>query len=238
MDGKVSDMKPVHSGVPQGSRVSPILWAYYTLALEQGLYEYFRRHRTLLADNATDPHLLLFVDDGNVYVSSYSIDTNVRILVQAFKVIQKWATHFGLTIDMVKKEIMHYSNRRVDSQGKGKNRVEHAPPITLPSMDPTGEPQTIEVNDTVKWLGIHFDRHLRFTVHIKEAAGKATRALGALRMLSNTQRGLRQPLLRMLFLSCILPIITYASPVWWLGRERGQKRTIQPLEKVLNSALR
>lgn len=53
-------------------------------------------------------------------------------------------------------------------------------------------------------------------------------------MLANTVRGLSQVELRTPYCACIVPVLTYASPVWWSGK----KTHSSILEKVQNTALR
>ena len=53
-------------------------------------------------------------------------------------------------------------------------------------------------------------------------------------MLANTTRGLSHYYLRQLYKTYILPIISYASVVWWTGK----KRHIGAINKVQNRALR
>ena len=55
-----------------------------------------------------------------------------------------------------------------------------------------------------------------------------------LRMLANTVRGLSQEHMRHLYISCILPILLYASPVWWMQR----KWQSDALQRVQNICLR
>ena len=65
-------------------------------------------------------------------------------------------------------------------------------------------------------------------------AAKAENAVACISMLANTVRGLSHYHLRLLYRTCILPIITYASAAWWTGKQKH----IQILNKVQNRALR
>jgi len=59
-----------------------------------------------------------------------------------------------------------------------------SPSVTLKNKD--GSLSIIHARDTLKWLGVLFDRSLKFTLHIKAQAGKAEKSLNGLKMLSNT----------------------------------------------------
>ncbi|KAJ7648928.1 hypothetical protein DFH06DRAFT_996803, partial [Mycena polygramma] len=139
----------------------------------------------------------MYVDDGKTWVSSESLLTNVRILARAYKKIDRWLISVGLSPDLVKRELQHYTRRRNDD----------CPPIPLPGKD--GGIVFLTASKTVKWLGIHFDRKLRFDEHVKKLAARAQSAVNGLCMLANTVRGLSQSHLRTLYLSCVLPILSY-----------------------------
>ena len=64
-------------------------------------------------------------------------------------------------------------------------------------------------------------------------AVKAENVVAFISMLANTVWGLSHYLLRLLYHTCILPIITYASAAWWTGKQKH----IQILNKVQNRAL-
>lgn len=106
---------------------------------------------------------------------------------------------------------------------------------TAPHIRLCDDPEkNIPVSPTVRWLGVHFDRHLRFEQHAKLLGTSGEAAVNALLMLANTVRGLSQIHLRRLYLACVVPKILYASPIWWNGTNYQRK----PLEKVQNRALR
>lgn len=95
-------------------------------------------------------------------------------------------------------------------------------------------PITVPYKKSYKWLGFHFDQTLSFNIHIATLKKKAANAVGGLRMLANTVRGLHQYHLKLLYLACILPIVTYGVAVWWSGKKGHE----QALEGVQNNALR
>ena len=148
--------------------------------------------------------MLMYVDDGKIYVSSTSLYTNVILLKLAYEEVAAWLTSAGLAPDLNKREIMHYSRRR---------KYDCSPPITLQDSD--SSTKTLVPDKTVKWLGIHFDRKLRFHQHVKLTAARGENAVNALRMLANTVRGLSHTLLRRLYLSCVIPKVLYACSAWW-----------------------
>jgi ribonuclease HI len=228
IDGNYGAMKPVENGIPQGSPVSPILAAYYSTELLEKFAippdgpnsDLALRDRT--PSKPSPINILMYVDDGKIYVSSTSLYTNVILLSLAYEEVALWLNNAGLAPDLNKREIMHYSRRR---------RYDCSPPITLQDVD--GSTKTLVPDKVVKWLGVHFDRKLRFQQHVKIAAARGINAVNALKMLANTIRGLSHTLLRRLYLSCVIPKILYACPAWWNNTLIQAK----PLDMVQRKAL-
>lgn len=222
IDGRCGSMKPVHNGIPQGSPASPILAAYYSAEL---LKKFAITSSTTLTTTPSQPspiNVIMYVDDGKVYVSSKSLYTNVIILQLAYKEVEAWLLSAGLAPDLSKREIMHYSRRK---------KYDCSPPIVLQDHD--GVARTLVPEKSVRWLGVHFDRKLLFNHHVKTLAVRGANAVNALSMLANTIRGLSQIHLRRLYLACIIPKILYACPSWW----NKTKCQAKPLKKVQRKAL-
>ncbi|KAF6761937.1 hypothetical protein DFP72DRAFT_785583, partial [Ephemerocybe angulata] len=154
-----------------------------------------------------------------LYVSSNSLDTNVRMLKIAYKKAAEWLRKAGLSADTAKRELMHYSRRRNHNSS----------PSIVFDEDPD-RPVTVAPQATLRWLGVFFDRQLRFETHAKIVAAKGMNTVAALTMLANTVRGLSHIYLRRLYLTCVIPQILYASPAWFTGRKYQSKH----LEKVQN----
>jgi ribonuclease HI len=87
----------------------------------------------------------------------------------------------------------------------------------------------------MRWLGVFFDWKLRFEDHVKTMARRARSTVAGLRILANTIRGLSIANARLLYISVVLPVITFASPVWYTGV--NQKSLINHLTRAQNDAL-
>ncbi|KAF7343444.1 putative RNA-directed DNA polymerase from transposon BS [Mycena venus] len=224
IDGIRGEMKQVVNGIPQGSPISPILAAFYSAEL----LEMFEPKETPVnpmpdQDKRTDIALIMYVDDGMIYVSSTSLDTNVLLLRRAYIRIRDALGRWGLSIDDDKRELQHYTGWKRD---KGN------PTIRLPNVD--GSEATVTVFDSVKWLGVYLDNKLNFNHHVKTLAARAENTVNGLTMLSNTVRGLSQTHLRHLYKACVVPVMTHASAAWWTGKKAHEKE----MERVQRHALR
>jgi hypothetical protein len=59
-----------------------------------------KANRTL--DKITPTTMVMYIDDGNIWVSSLSLSTNTHILQAAYKTVRNWLTKNGLSIDTKK----------------------------------------------------------------------------------------------------------------------------------------
>ena len=202
LDGIRGEMKPVRNGIPQGSPISPILAAFYTaelLELFTPLDPNPNAQPFPHPDSPTDAHLLMYVDDGKLYISSKSLDTNIILLKAAYLKAEQWLRSAGLSSDYSKRELMHYSRRRKHNSN---------PSLIIDDVD--GQTRTITPTATVRWLGVYFDRKLRFEHHAKALAARGENTVSSFTMLANTVRGLNSIHLRHLYISCVIPRILYA----------------------------
>jgi hypothetical protein len=92
----------------------------------------------------------------------------------------------------------------------------------------------IEWKNSVKYLGVHLDRKLTFSHHITQAANKGRAAIACLYPLICPKNGVNNDLKKILYTSCVRPIITYASPVW----SYASKSNINNLQLVQHKYLR
>lgn len=237
IDGMRGKMAPVENGIPQGSPVSPILAAFYSAELIEQMQEPFPGAAAYEDDTPTAVTMFMYVDDGIFFVSSKSLQTNVKLLDAAYGRAARWMRSAGLAPDVNKRELMHYSRRKLTGR-----REEDSPSMTF--IDDDGKARTISAGEHVRWLGVHFDRRLSFNYHVQTMAGKAGNAAGRLAMLANTVRGLSQVNVRRLYQACVVPVITYAAAVWWPnkkgkdGKLVGKKQHEKDMERVQRKALR
>jgi hypothetical protein len=104
-------------------------------------------------------------DAGNIWVSSLSLNTNIYILQAAYKAVRKRLTENGLSVDIKKCELIHFTKQKQD--------LNNLPSISIPSE--TAENMiTIPPSPHIKWLGIIFDSKLNFHEHVHKVTAKLT----------------------------------------------------------------
>jgi hypothetical protein len=213
VDGHTGQPTPASCGIPQGSPVSPILATLYTAHLFQIVNE----------PRAT---LLAYVDDGLLVAASKDLRINNIVLRRLYTSCVGYLQRIGLSTDDNKTEIQHFSNRRRDHA---------APAIRLPRSSGNGE-ILICARPHMRWLGIYFDRKLRFTEHVKIMANRAQSTIAGLRVLANSVRGMSASNLRLLYKTVVLSVLTFGAAVWYTGHR--QKTLTNILQRAQNAGLR
>jgi ribonuclease HI len=210
-DGQREGLRPVRTGIPQGSPVSPVLFLIYLRPLFD-----------LMEEQHPEAEYPSYVDDVGIVIEGRDEISNCRKLEVIVRAIFQWSDRNAITFDGPKTELIHFANRRRATKDDPRYQV------SLPSGT------SIKPTETVRWLGVWLDSRLSFRHHIHLKTAAATRAFFALKRLANSQSGLTASSTRQLYISTVLPVLDYGSEVWWLG----QKSLISKMRIVQNGALR
>jgi ribonuclease P/MRP protein subunit RPP40 len=95
VDGCKSDMKDIEAGVPQGSRLGPLLWILYAQDIIENL----------------ESEVLLFADDTCLFVSAKDPAETSAILNRDLSRISDWASTWKVTFNPGKSKDMIFSNK-------------------------------------------------------------------------------------------------------------------------------
>ena len=155
---------------------------------------------------------------------SHSAETNIISLDKTLSWTVELLADTGMHIDPGKSELIHFTR----AQEK---------PVTPLVTTLYQKDLRIDPKEVVQWLGIFFDPELHFKKHMEIMCNRATSISHGLCMLANTVRGLSQRNLQILVKTCIHPILTYASPVWFRP-DQPQLTLIRKLDVVQNIGLR
>jgi hypothetical protein len=93
--------------------------------------------------------------------------------------------------------------------------------------------QDIVPTDKVKLLGVTLDKELRFKVHLADRTGKATRVALALRRMKELQ----PKAVKQLAQSAVLPVVDYASPVWYPIATQDMKQLLLQSQRITAQAV-
>ena len=174
---------------------------------------------------ATDRNRYGYADDIALRATGKSAADNAAQLAQALQAILDWGAAEGITLDPGKSELINFA--------RGRSAPSAAVQLPGFQVDPAKKGQT------VRWLGVFFDRHLTFQSRIRRAAGKALAVANAIRGLGNTVRGLPPHLARQTVSACVYGSASYAAETWWRGNDvRGYKRAAKLLDKCFKTAAR
>jgi Reverse transcriptase (RNA-dependent DNA polymerase) len=195
-------------GIPQGSPVSSILFLIYI----RNLFD-VRFLRTSIIPS--------YVDDIAITATSNSAQRNCAVLKLIAEKLIRNGNWQAIGFDMKKTELIHFHTKRTE---------------LLESLTLQNGTEMVEIaaKDTVKWLGIWFDRKLNFKEHVEKRIASAYRAFCSIQRLSNTARGLSFKAMRQLYISCVSTMADYGIPIWW----NQQKNLEEKFNKLQNAALR
>ena len=219
LDGKREALKPVRSGIPQGSCASPVLAAYFTAPIGEAVTRGTRIRleaqpelsAIINAGKACITLLTLYVDNGSISASAHDQMTSTALVELTFQSAHKWLRSRGLKVDQAKSDLIHFTkSNRGRHTGNG-------PAATIPTNTP-GETRSIEPSKLIRYLGVWLDPKLSFTEHVQKTTSKALAAAHALRLLGNSIRGMHQTHARRIYIGAILPIATYGLGTFWKSK--------------------
>ncbi|KAL3299873.1 zinc knuckle, partial [Colletotrichum asianum] len=203
MQGAVSKKFWVNIGIPQGSPLSPILFLFFSIPLLNKL----TRDKGLVSNENAVLYQLkrfliaAFVDDITFLIVSDSVEKNNKAAEKLYNALVDFAKKDGTTFSADKTKVIHLCKARQKFNDSMPN-IKDAPP---------------KAEKAIKILGLWLDYRLTWETHVQKIVNKARLKMFNLRRISGSifGPGLKKLLDR--YTSAILPIISYACPVWFAG---------------------
>ena len=174
--------RKIYKGCSQGGILSPLLG---NLTLN-----------TLLdCNNMEEDFIQAFADDLAILIIGTDLNVTMRDIANKYlRLIDRWCSENGVKLSTIKTKAIFFST--LDRKYKI-----HA----LKLKD-----KTIDFSDEVKYLGVTFDKHLRWDTHIRNKCNHATKLLHMCRNSIAKTWGLSPAKTRWLFKQVVLPTISYA----------------------------
>ena len=198
----------IKRGCPQGGILSPFLW---NLIVDD-----------LLKFSAKDipGYLQAFADDLISLVEGGS-DTDVtwKRTQKTIATIENWCKTKGLNISALKTKIVMFTW----------NQKWSLRPIKVGGT-------TIELSNSVRFLGVTLDHKLYFNEHILNITKKATATLMQCKRAVGPTWGLTPKTCRWIYTTVVRPILSYCAVVW--VRALNTQHNVKKLERVQALALR
>ena len=201
----------LESGVPQGSKLGPILFIVFINSI---------------MNNLKRSKIFAYADDIAIIVTHKNLDNAIDILQKEFNKLLRWAHDFGLIINEKKTKIMHFTTSKKPQQ------IIRVVYHTYDCLHNTEEEKCnkcnteIEKVDCIKYLGVYVDSKLKWHEHIKYLQGKIRRAAYVLRHLSYCSN---RNVLKIVYFSLAESYFRYGISAW--GLSSGVKK----LEKMQKS---
>jgi ribonuclease HI len=190
----------VDCGTPQGSPLSPVIYMLYLAELLQ-----------------QDNRLRFgYADDIALYRTSNSLDRNIELLQRDVEGIITWGEENKIFFAPEKMEMIHIHSGRTTNAPV--LEVREGMTITPITTAPKANQQP-----ALRWLGMWFDRKLRFRRHVSERTAKARRVAQHIRNLARTKDGPPASSLRKAVVTCVLSSALYGAEAWYAGRLQPSK---------------
>ena len=162
----------------------------------------------------SDCSFLMYADDLKLYSEISEIDDCVN-LQRNIDLLTLWCNENKLDLNIKKCKVMTFSRLR--------NNIKFTYSISG---------QTLDLVETMKDLGVHFDTKLKFIHHTDRIISKANRMLGFIKRMTSDFQNPKS--FRTLYLTLDRPILMYASPVWSPIYENNIKKLEKVQHKFLN----
>jgi len=203
-NGTKSDSIPTPAGVPQGSPLSPLLYMYYNA----DLLEVAPQHQGTR---------LGFIDDIAYGIEGNSGKANVRKLNLILRETEEWRKKHGAQFEPSKYILVHFTRNK---------DLETTASITINGIN-------IEPSGEAKYLGVIFDKELRYHSHHRSIVKKGTSAALALFSIAKNSWGAPYKYIRQLFLAVIAPRMDYAAPIWHRPMHDGSTEACAHVRKLV-----
>jgi len=193
--------REVLAGVPQGSVLGPLLW---NIAFDS----------VLQLRTESGCHTVCYADDTLIISTSDRLfDAIVKANIQIARVTRQ-IKKLGLKVAEAKTEAVLFCKKK---------------PVLMP-MVRVGS-ASIQVTDSMKYLGVMVDGSWNFRAHFRYVENKASKVVRALSRLMPNLRGPGERK-RHLYATVFTSVVMYASPIWAEAFSSASDKVTRPLRRL------
>lgn len=193
--GELEEVRRVHRGLPQGSVLSPLLYALYVIPLEEAC--------------PGECRILQYADDVCVYSIQPSGEAGVRVLEMCIRRIASVLGDLGLELSIPKTQLCVFSknNRALKVRSYVGQELRYR--RRAYTMDVLGT--CVSSLSVVTFLGMTFQSDLRWEAHVQRLETRCSQALRTIRCLGKTWWGSDPRLLLRVYRATIRSRLDYGS---------------------------
>ena len=213
IDNFLCPTRKVYTGLPQGSPLSPFLWAIYIHQMFLHLQKKF--------PESVNPSI---VDDITLIIEEKTLSEAIILAEEVSTEIIHWGNQHNLDFELPKSEaILFTRSRKIRKEAEDKE-------IKIGGT----EKGAIKIKtEATKWLGFWLDPALTFNHHKKIRFQQAKNAINQLSTLSKC-KGLPAKLIRNIQFAVPIAIALYGAEIWW----KNQPTIGKELQILLNQSAR
>jgi Reverse transcriptase (RNA-dependent DNA polymerase)/Endonuclease-reverse transcriptase len=143
--------------------------------------------------------LAIYADDTAVYASSFNPRVAFQHIQEHASTIEAWCNKWLLQVNASKCETILFRTRKRKHQC---------------NFNFTFNGEAVQQVDSAKYLGVTLQHNLKWSQHLRATINKANGRLAQLYPLLNPRSCLQLKTALHIYKATILPVISYASPVW------------------------
>lgn len=204
-DDFISDPISIDNGTTQGCPLSMLFYAFYNASLIE-----------VAIKNLINQLALGFVDDSCFIAFAKTLDECHRILEDMMERAGggfDWSFEHNSPYELTKLAGLDFPRSFRDTASS---------PITLTRTNPdrSQTKQIVQMVNSYKYLGVHFDSKLNWKIHTTKVIASATWWTNQLWRISKTAGGLPPSRVRQLYNTVAVPAFTYAADIWYTGTHK------------------
>ena len=203
IDGRFSDVVPVHSGVPQGSILGPLLFVLFI--------------NDIGSDLSPGTAIALYADDTKIWRKIVSYDDCI-VLNDDIAKLYKWAVVNKMKFHPKKCKALSLSLKPVNY---------YILPFDRFSYELNDD--VIDYCSVEKDLGISISSKLKWDSHINEIVGKATRQLGLIKRTCHFIRSTTQK--KQLYISLVRSLFEHCGEIWGPINNCSQLNRLESIQR-------